>query len=80
LHYIYSMDIKRGAPPKPPNERKANVIQIRLTDAEKAECELAARTEDTKMSTWARRALVKAANRCNRKKSGNRTRSAQADT
>jgi len=76
------MVTKRGAPVKPPDERKASVVQIRLTDAEKAECELAAKAEDIKMSAWARRTLVKAAIRRNREKrgkSGNRSHSVPAD-
>jgi hypothetical protein len=57
------MKAKRGAPEKPPEERKGNVVQIRLTDAEKAACEKAADRTRQKMSAWARKALVRAAGR-----------------
>lgn len=63
------MDTKRGAPKKTPSERKANVVQIRLTDAEKTQCEFTANAENLKMSAWARGVLVKAAARGSRKNS-----------
>jgi hypothetical protein len=61
------MNIRRGAPIKPPAERKGNAVQVRLTDAEKENCELAAQAEGLKMSAWARRTLVKAADRSRKK-------------
>jgi hypothetical protein len=67
------MNIKRGAPFKPPDEIKGNVVQIRLTDAEKIECELAAEADGLKMSAWARQTLVKAASRNTRKKNSGRS-------
>ena len=57
------MKPKRGAPVKPPDERKGNVVQIRLTDDEKADCEDAAGRAGQKMSAWARTTLVRAAKR-----------------
>lgn len=57
------MKSKRGAPPKPDDERKSNVVQIRLTDAEKTDCETAAEADGVKMSAWARSTLVKSARR-----------------
>ncbi len=59
------MGKKRGAPTKTPNRRKSNVVQIRLTDAEKAECETAAAADGLKMAAWARYALARAAKRRN---------------
>ena len=57
------METKRGAPTKPPEKRKSNVVQIRLTESEKSDCETAAETEGLKMSAWARKTLAQAAKR-----------------
>ena len=54
---------KRGAPPKPPEKLKSNVVQIRLTEAEKADCEAAAEADGLKMSAWARKTLASTAKR-----------------
>lgn len=50
----------RGRPPKPPEERKAAELRIRLTEAQRAELDAAA-GQDT--STWAREVLLRAAKR-----------------
>lgn len=57
------MDSKRGAPEKPPEDRKSNVVQIRLTDADKVVCEQAAELDGLKLSRWARDTLLRAAKR-----------------
>ena len=57
------MEAKRGAPEKPPEERKGNVVQIRLTDDDKAACEQAAALDGIKMSQWARDTLLRSAKR-----------------
>ncbi|MBI2479874.1 MAG: hypothetical protein HYV60_14950 [Planctomycetia bacterium] len=57
------MNKKLGAPPKDPEKRKSNVVQIRLTDLEKEQCEQAAELDGAKMSQWARDTLVRTANR-----------------
>lgn len=49
-----------GRPPKPPEERKAAELRIRLTEAQRAELDAAA-GQDT--STWARDVLLRAAKR-----------------
>jgi hypothetical protein len=54
------METKRGAPTKPPEERRSVLVPIRVTEAEKAELEAAA---DGKLSTWARDLLLRAARR-----------------
>jgi len=51
-------------PEKPPEERKENVLRIRLTDDERAELDKAA---DGKTSSWARETLLRAAQRLGRK-------------
>ena len=51
---------KRGAPEKPPEERRSVLLGVRLTEAEKAMIDAAA---DGKASTWARDVLVRAAKR-----------------
>lgn len=63
MHYNYGMKAKRGAPVKPPDERKGNAVQVRLTDAERAACEEAADLAEQKLSAWARATLVRAARR-----------------
>ena len=57
------MKKKLGAPPKPPEDRKGNVVQIRLTDLEKEQCEQAAELDSTKLAAWARDTLAKTAKR-----------------
>ena len=51
---------RMGRPPKPPEERKAAELRIRLTEAQRAELDAAA-GQDT--STWAREVLLRAAKR-----------------
>ena len=63
MHYNFGMTAKRGAPKKPPEERKGDPIQIRLTKAERQACEDAAAMSDMKLTVWARTVLVKAAKR-----------------
>lgn len=47
-------------PAKPPEERKENILRIRLTDEERQELESAAKGNT---STWAREVLLRAAKR-----------------
>jgi uncharacterized protein (DUF1778 family) len=63
LHYNFGMAAKRGAPKKPPEERKGDPVQIRLTSAERAACEAAAAASEQKLAAWARETLVRAAKR-----------------
>lgn len=64
MHYNYGMNNnKRGAPTKPPEQRKSHVVQLRLTSAEKETCEQAAELDGVKMSKWARETLVRTAKR-----------------
>jgi len=51
---------RRGAPEKPPEDRKTILLGVRLTEAEKAEIDAVA---DGKASTWARSVLLAAAKR-----------------
>lgn len=55
---------RRGAPEKPPEDRKTVLLGVRLTESEKAEIDAAA---DGKASTWARKTLLRAAKRRSRK-------------
>jgi len=50
----------RGRPPKPPEDRKAAQLRIRLTEEERAELDRAA---GGNTSTWAREVLLRAAKR-----------------
>jgi hypothetical protein len=52
--------LERGRPPKPPEDRKAAELRIRLTEAQRAALDAAA-GQDT--STWAREVLLRAAKR-----------------
>jgi hypothetical protein len=54
---------KRGAPEKPPDERKSAIAMIRLTESERAACEAAAELDGLKMAAWARKTLTSAAKR-----------------
>ena len=60
------MKTKRGAPKKPPEKRKGNAVQVRLTEAERAACDEAADLAGQKMSAWARDVMVRAAKRAAR--------------
>ena len=51
---------ERGRPPKADDERKDNVLRIRMTQEERELLDYAA---DGKTSTWARDVLVRAAKR-----------------
>ena len=51
---------ERGRPPKADDERKDNVLRIRMTQEER---ELLDQAADGKTSTWARDVLVRAAKR-----------------
>ena len=50
-------------PLKSEEDRKTNVLRIRLTEDDRAILEAAARAEDTDCSTWARRVLLRSAKR-----------------
>ena len=52
--------VRRGAPKKPPEERKTAELRIRLTETQRVELDSAA-GQDT--STWARDVLLRAAKR-----------------
>jgi uncharacterized protein (DUF1778 family) len=54
----------RGAPEKPPEDRKSTLLGIRLTAAEREMVDAAA---DGKASTWARDVILRAAKRQLRK-------------
>jgi hypothetical protein len=54
------MDNKRGAPVKPPDQRKSKLFAIRFTEAE---LEAVERAGGSKPSAWAREVLLRAAKR-----------------
>jgi len=54
---------KRGAPEKPPDERKSATVLIRMTERERGDCETAAALDGQKMAAWARKTLANAAKR-----------------
>ncbi len=60
---------RRGAPEKPPEQRKTELLPIRLTKAEKALVDQAA---NGKVSAWARGILLRAARRKAKQPSGER--------
>ncbi len=57
------MKKKRGRPPTDPAESLSEIIQFRMTEAERAQCERAAETAEQKFSAWIRDRLLKAAKR-----------------
>lgn len=50
-------------PPKPDSERRRHWVHLRLTDAEKALLDQAARGQDRETSVWARQELLALARR-----------------
>jgi hypothetical protein len=54
---------KRGRPRKPKAERVTEIVALRMTQDELAQCERAAKQADAKLSDWMRQRLVKAAKR-----------------
>ena len=58
---IKRMEKPFGRPPKPPEERKSAELRIRLTEAQRKALDEAAGGGNT--STWARKLLLKAAQR-----------------
>jgi len=52
--------VRRGAPKKPPRERKTVLLGVRMTEAERATIDAAS---SGKASTWARGVLLRAAKR-----------------
>ena len=60
---IFNGMSERGRPPKSPEDRKSTSIRIPLTEAEKEELELAAKSRKAKPITWARETLLRAAKR-----------------
>jgi uncharacterized protein (DUF1778 family) len=48
----------RGRPKKPTGEAKENVLRIRLTDADRALLDEAAKARSLDTSTWARSELI----------------------
>lgn len=54
---------RMGRPPKAEKDKRANVLRVCLTDAERQAVDTAARTAGQESSTWARDRLLRAANR-----------------
>lgn len=50
-----------GRPPKPPKDRKTESVCVRMTRAERARLERAAKASGEELSAWARAALLAAA-------------------
>jgi hypothetical protein len=48
----------RGRPPKPKSERRANVLRILLTEAERKALDRLAKEKSFDTSTWARSVLL----------------------
>jgi hypothetical protein len=61
------MDKKMGRPTISPNGAMERVLQIRLTDDERAEYQKAAERADVPLSAWIRDRLAKAAKRESRR-------------
>lgn len=61
-----------GRPTKEPAERLAAIVQFRMTEAERDECERAAERAGVTFSAWIRDRLLRAAKRESAKSSGER--------
>ena len=56
-----------GRPPKPAKDRKTESVCVRMTKAERARLERAARAGKEELSAWARAALLAAADATRKK-------------
>jgi uncharacterized protein (DUF1778 family) len=65
--FVATIVLMMGRPPKPEDERKANVLRIRLTKEDRQALDRAASSQGQETSTWARDALLKLANRLSKK-------------
>jgi uncharacterized protein (DUF1778 family) len=63
LYYNFDMKAKIGRPRKAPEESLTEIIPIRLTRAEREQCERAAAQAQRKLTAWIRERAVKAARR-----------------
>ena len=52
-----------GRPKKEPGDRLSEIVQVRLTKSERAECEMAATSRKMKLSEWVRACILPAAKR-----------------
>jgi hypothetical protein len=52
-----------GRPPKPPKDVKSHAVRVRLTKAERAKIDRAAKRAGEDVSAWARAALLAAADK-----------------
>jgi len=57
------METRMGRPPKPKAEQASEIVALRLTAVERAECERAAKRADVNLSAWMRDRLLRAAKR-----------------
>lgn len=67
-----------GRPPKPPKEVKSASVRVRMTKAERAIVERAAKSQGEELSTWARAALLARAEQALRPKRGGGTKTTGA--
>ena len=58
---------KRGRPPTPEADSLSQITAIRLTPAERAECDRAAKRAGAKLSDWIRGHILRAARRESKK-------------
>ena len=65
MFYNFDMENKpqMGRPKKPAKERVTEILGLRMTRDERAECERAAKLADVKLSAWMRERLLQAAKR-----------------
>jgi hypothetical protein len=54
---------RMGRPPKPQAEQQTEIVAVRMTPDERAQCEQAAMNAELKLSAWMRERLLKAAKR-----------------
>lgn len=63
LYYIPSMRKKLGRPTKDLADQLTEIIPVRMTTLERANCERAANRAGVKLSAWVREKLIRAAKR-----------------
>lgn len=57
------METRMGRPPKAPSEQLSEIIPIRMTSAERKQCEQAAEKGGMTLSAWIRHHAIRAARR-----------------
>ena len=63
MFYNFGMKTRMGRPPKPEAEQASEIIALRMTEAERKQCEHVASKAEMKLSAWIRDRVLRAAKR-----------------